>query len=572
MTEIQTRGSTSGTDPEPVSPQVSSRKLRIVAPARAVAASARGGGWWVAVFAVAVLGGMLVAVLGARSVARSDANRQRLASHLVATDIASTLKLAIRGEENITVSTSAFVASNPHTTGSEFDAWVESTHAFQRYPELQNMGLVKLIPASQLSTFKTRSPADSIRILGPKSAALTGSRQILPPGRRPYYCLAVEGVARSAAAYLPGGLDYCDLSKVMITARESGLTSYAPVTDSAGVALGVETPVYRGGATPSTPTARRQAFIGWLGELIKPNVLLDPALDSHPNVGTVFRYDSPASHVQFTRGTLSGQRQRTTIPLLVGRAAGLANSREGWTVQVLTARVANGVFGDSHALELLLGGITLSGLIGLLVLILVSGRTRARRLVLEKTRELSEKNRQLSEMATHDALTGLPNRTLVLDRAGQLLARAARQPNFITGALFIDVDEFKHVNDEHGHAAGDQVLRTVAERLQRAVRKQDTIGRLSGDEFVVIAECTIEDQALSLLAERVIEFLREPVEIDEGRKVFEVTASIGVASGQYETPDALLRDADLALYAAKAAGKDRYARFDTSMRAAENVA
>src|SRR5262249_29408454 len=169
-----------------------------------------------------------------------------------------------------------------------------------------------------------------------------------------------------------------------------------------------------------------------------------------------------------------------------------------------------------------------------------------------------------SHQALHDALTGLPNRALVLDRAQQMLARAARQPDTVTGALFIDIDGFKHVNDSLGHAAGDQVLGMVAQRLLSAAREQDTVGRLGGDELVVLVESTADDAAPPLLADRLTEVLREPVELDGGRKIISVTASIGVAVGRYVTPDAILRDADLALYAAKAPGKGRHALFDAS--------
>ncbi len=182
-----------------------------------------------------------------------------------------------------------------------------------------------------------------------------------------------------------------------------------------------------------------------------------------------------------------------------------------------------------------------------------------------RQKELVRRQEELAFMATHDALTGLPNRALVLDRAEQLLARAVRQPGMAAGALFIDIDDLKHVNDNVGHAAGDHLLRTVAERLQSAVRGQDTVGRLSGDEFVVLGELTADELTLDLLADRLTEVLREPVELDHGRETISVTASIGVAVGQYATSDALLRDADLALYAAKTAGKDRHVRFTPSM-------
>jgi diguanylate cyclase (GGDEF)-like protein len=499
-----------------------------------------------AVAALLVLAGALASVLGARAVARSNADKARLAFHLASAEIASTLTLAIQHEEDLVVNASAFVSGNPNTSAADFDRWAESVDAMRRYPELQNIGLVTLVPASRLGAFKTHIAANPVRPLGPQSVGPREALQITPAGSRPYYCFAVAGLARSAATYIPAGVDYCALAPTLIAGRDSGLASYAPFIDGATTTLGVETPVYRGGVVPSTVPARRRAFVGWLGELLVPKVVLGRALGGHPNVAVRFRYQSPYSSVAFTSGAAPAGAQRTTIDL-----------RNGWTVQSFGAAVAGGVFGNLNSLLLLIGGSLLSLLLGLLVLILGTGRRRALSLVREKTRELSHQ-------ALHDTLTGLPNRALVLDRAEQLLARASRQPGMVAGALFIDIDGFKHVNDNLGHAAGDQLLRVVGERLQGAMRGHDSVGRIGGDEFIVLVESA--DQAtLDLLADRLTEVLREPFELDDGGRISSVTASIGVAIGQYATPDALLRDADLALYSAKAAGKDRYALFDASM-------
>jgi diguanylate cyclase (GGDEF)-like protein len=501
---------------------------------------------WSAVAVLLVLAGILASVLGALAVARTDADRSRLAFHLSSAEIASTLKLSIQHEEDLVVTASAWAAENPNASPAEFDRWAHSVRALRRYPELQNIGLVALVQASGLPAFEARIAAHPVEPLGLHTAT-NAPFQVIPQGNRAVYCFAVAGLSRSLASYLPAGLDFCALAHALLTARDEGLSSYAPFVDGSVTTLGVQTPVYRNGVVPATVAGRRQAFIGWLGELLVPNVVLDSALAGHPNTAVRFSYASGSSHVVFTSGRAPAHPQVSTIDL-----------HNGWTVRSYGAPVGGGMFADRNALTLLIGGALLCLVLGLLFFVLGTGRTRALTLVREKTRELSYQ-------ALHDTLTGLPNRALVLDRADQMLARAARQPGVVAGALFVDVDGFKHVNDKLGHAAGDRLLKVVGERLQNVVRGQDTVGRLGGDEFVVLVEAPASDAALDLLADRLIEVLRQPVELDDGRKIFSVTASIGLAVGQYATPDDLLRDADLALYAAKAAGKDRFVLFDSSM-------
>jgi diguanylate cyclase (GGDEF)-like protein len=545
-----TDGASHDPRPEPAS-ALSSRvgRLRADRPPRLSRAAHGRRSFWAAVAVALVVGGALASVLGARAVSRSEAGKARLASHLASNEIASTLKLALQHEEDLVVSASAFVTGNPTASAASFDRWAESVHAMQRYPELRNLGLVQLVPTARLTAFEARLTADPVRPLGPDSLGPAGPLQILPPGNRPYYCFAVAGLAKNAASYIPAGMDYCAIAPTLISARDTGLASYAPVVGRETTTLGIETPVYRGGRVPSTVAARQRAFVGWLGELIVPGVVLERALEGHPNVAVRFRYASGRSHAVFTSGSAPAGATGTQIVL-----------GNGWTVQSFAAGVSSSVFASSHALLLLIAGILLSATLGLLVLVLSTGRTRALSLVREKTRELSHQ-------ALHDPLTGLPNRALVLDRAEQMLARTSRQPGTVAGALYIDIDGFKHVNDNLGHAAGDRLLRVAGERLQGAVREQDTVGRLGGDEFVVLVEATPDQVAPDVLADRLTETLREPVELGDAGKLFSVTASIGVASGRYATPDDLLRDADLALYAAKAAGKDRYALFDASLYA-----
>ncbi|HEY2142048.1 MAG TPA: EAL domain-containing protein [Solirubrobacteraceae bacterium] len=180
--------------------------------------------------------------------------------------------------------------------------------------------------------------------------------------------------------------------------------------------------------------------------------------------------------------------------------------------------------------------------------------------------ELTRRQEELAFLATHDALTGLPNRTLILDRVEQMLVRSRRSQAPVA-ALFIDLDNFKTINDTLGHGAGDELLRAVASRLQGVVRDIDALGRLGGDEFVIVAEGMSLAAGPELIAERLLDALKQPFELngpDKGRLT--VTASVGIAAGDRASAEELLRDADIAMYRAKWDGKNRYVVFESGMQ------
>ena len=180
--------------------------------------------------------------------------------------------------------------------------------------------------------------------------------------------------------------------------------------------------------------------------------------------------------------------------------------------------------------------------------------------------ELSRRQDELAFLATHDPLTGLPNRTLILDRVEQMLVRSRRSQTPVA-ALFVDLDNFKGINDTLGHGAGDRLLKAVAGRLGAAIRETDALGRLGGDEFVVIAEGMSLAAGPELIAERLLAALEQPFNLDESDAArLAVTASVGIAMGDRETADELLRDADIAMYRAKWEGKNRYVVFESAMQ------
>ena len=174
---------------------------------------------------------------------------------------------------------------------------------------------------------------------------------------------------------------------------------------------------------------------------------------------------------------------------------------------------------------------------------------------------------RLAHAALHDDLTGLPNRALILNRAEQMLARA-RRDHTPAAALFLDLDDFKDINDTLGHEAGDQLLASVATRMTSALREGDTVGRLGGDEFIVLVEGASMAAGAEVVAERILDILATPFEIPASGVPLEVTASIGIAEGDRAAAGELLRDADIALYRAKAAGKHCAVSFSPSMHQA----
>lgn len=494
-----------------------------------------------------VLAGIIGSMLGAVGLAGNDAAQSRRALSSAAAQIASGLGLAIQREADVTNSTSAFAAMNPGLSQAEFVRWLDAERTHADYPELATVELNRIVLASQLHSYEDHAAA-SVRPPG------QGAFTVLPAGKRPFYCLTVVGMAWGSLAVRPAAwIDACALPGTrgaLLSARDTGAAFYLAVPYLNQNVLEVETPVYRSGATPTSVTARHRAFLGWLGETIVPSVVMARALRGHPGTALTVSYQAAGYRAAFSYGHAGPHAGHVTLAL-----AG------DWTARVSGPVATASVFGETDALGLLLGGSVVSLLLGTLLYVLASGRARARRLV-------SQRTGQLEHLAMHDALTGLPNRVLALDRAEQLLARARRTGDPVA-ALYLDVDGFKHINDTFGHAAGDHFLEQFAGRLRDAMREGDTAARLAGDEFVVLLDCQTLDVGPDLVAERLLEVLRRPYDL--GQPVVRqlvMGASIGIAYGRQTSAEQLLADADVALYAAKAAGRNRLAVFESSMQTA----
>ncbi len=509
-------------------------------------ASGRSRPLWGVIAGLLITAGIVASVGIANAVARRDATESRDAFEKSSADVASTLQLGIQHEEDLVVNASAFMLANPHTTNAEFARWTNDARVLGRYSELLGVGASVIVPASELPAFAARVVAQGPGLVGPdKSFAVD------PPGKRPFYCLETVEMYRDPAMVLPMDVDLCAAASSripLLAARDSGQGSYVPYTSGGQTTLGVVTPIYAGGGVPTNVDARRKAFAGWVGTLVAPNIVLDRALRDHPGLSVSMRYHLDSSTAAFTRGQAPRPAQSLSIDL-----------RNGWTVETAGAVSGTGLVSDRNALSVMLTGLTLTGLMTALVLVLGTGRTRAERIVDQRTGELRHQ-------ALHDALTDLPNRALIMDRIDRLLARGRR--NGTSGAvLFIDLDDFKNVNDSLGHAAGDRLLVDVAARLTSTFRESDTVGRMGGDEFVMLVDGGRLDIAPEVVAERLLDAMRAPFDLGHTTTPLVITTSIGIAVGDRPTPGNLLRDADVALYQAKAAGKNRYAVFEPEMEA-----
>jgi len=191
------------------------------------------------------------------------------------------------------------------------------------------------------------------------------------------------------------------------------------------------------------------------------------------------------------------------------------------------------------------------------------GGLPARRVVGSLT-DVTERHKledQLRHQALFDSLTGLPNRVLFVDRLSQSISNARRHPGHGYAVLWLDLDNFKNLNDTRGHLAGDQLLVQVADRIRANLRETDTAARFGGDEFAVLLLDVSELATVETIAKRLLEDLRAPYKVDGAS--LPITGSVGVVMGtaSYEKPEDILRDADIAMYTAKSAGKGRFATF-----------
>jgi signal transduction histidine kinase len=362
--------------------------------------------WVAVVVALLVVVGVAGSAAAAASVARNSAQMSLQAFARSSADIASTLQLAIEHEDDLVISADAFVSGNSGVANNQFVQWVGSVQAFTRYPELEDLGNSVIVTNRDLTAFEDAAMDDPAGTL-----ASNGTFQVVPRGKRPYYCLATLAAPRGPAAAFPAGYDLCankSVGPAALAARDSGRSFYTPITNGRVTSLAVETPIYVDGIVPATVTARLAAFEGWLGMSTMPKVLLDRALQGHPGTAVTFRYHTGASNVAFSSGTALPGARSATIDL-----------DNGWTVETFGTVTSAGIWANWIALELLIAGVVMSVLLALLVLVLATGRARALALVQERTQQLRGAQAQLVDAARQAGMAEIASN--VLHNVGNVL-------------------------------------------------------------------------------------------------------------------------------------------------------
>ncbi|MEM7627330.1 MAG: EAL domain-containing protein [Planctomycetota bacterium] len=466
---------------------------------------------------------------------------------------------------------SVFVGSNSVDRG-EFRKLISSRDVANEFPAATGMGYIDRVMADDLDTYLAEVRADG----APDFAIRMLAEEITHDDL--FVIKYIEPAEHNGPAV---GLDIGQESRRRAAAERAmregvvSLTAQITLVQATGDGPGflILLPYYDDSMPTDTPEQREAALVGWVYMTILAERVFDEieALIDHELDFRVFDSEELSREKMLYAGghgddfemdadlLFAKHRFHEVVPVEIG-------GRE-WMVAV-------GAAPEFHAASNVgvwlagAGGVTLSVLLGLMLHIQGSSLQKARAIAASMTIDLRR-------AALTDRLTNLPNRAAILDKVQDAISRAQRVENYHYAVLFLDFDRFKIINDSLGHSAGDLLLQEIGSRLRSALRPHDSAGlgserntaaRLGGDEFIVLLDGMTRPEDALIVAERLLEVLAQRYVLN-GRSVGS-TASIGVVLGdaEYATADEVIRDADTAMYEAKAAGRGGYKVFDHAMR------
>ena len=446
----------------------------------------------------------------------------------------------LRGVQGLLATTGLFERSALHD-------YVNTIQLDANYSGIQAIGILERVPAQRKDAHIA-----AMRRLG------FVDYEIHPEGPREVYAPIIQRepyVGRNLARM---GFDpWSDPVRrlAMERARDSGMAALSGkvklvIDTEVGASPGfvMYLPLFAQGQPHGNVAQRRAHLAGWVYIAFRMSDFMSSLYGTLPPGLTLAIFDdvdlSDTALLYRSAEVSIGQRR----PTLMTANEYLVAAGHTWTLSMSTLPEFESRFGRDAAPVIAVAGTGLSLLVSLLAWLMVTGRVRAQRLAAAMTEELRH-------LAQHDALTDLPNRALFSDRLNHELVRAKRHGEHFA-LLFLDLDNFKFINDNFGHAVGDIVLQQIARRLRDSIRASDTVGRIGGDEFVVLMPELLEPNDALGLAEKIRQAVRQPIAVD-GRDLL-MSCSLGVAVYPDDGSDeiALTKSADEAMYRAKESGRD----------------
>ncbi len=461
----------------------------------------------------------------------------------------SRVEQRIHGYEQMLRGVQSLFATTALSNRVAMHNYVDSLQLDANFSGVQAIGLVDWIPARHKSE----------HLIGMRSVGFV-DYAIDPDGMRDVYAPIVQREPYVGRNRAPVGIDiWVDPVRrlALEKARDSGMPAISGKVElklddrnKAPPGFVMYLPIYEQDRSHDTVEDRRTHLIGWVYASFHMNDFMASLYGAQDPGLALAMYDGTDTS---KASLLYSTENKNTMGEPVRPAAVVANeymvvAGHNWTLSLSTQEVFEDRYGMGKGVVTAGVGTVLGLALALLTWLMVNGRDRALRLAETMTEELRH-------MARHDPLTNLPNRALFSDRLNQELVRAKRQHGHFA-MLFLDLDHFKPVNDNFGHGVGDQVLQQAAVRLQNCVRASDTVGRIGGDEFVVLVAPLGESEVVLALAEKLCQVLRQPFVVD-GHELA-ISCCIGVAIFPEDGEDAvtLTKAADDAMYRAKVAGRD----------------
>ncbi len=469
----------------------------------------------------------------------------------LASERASTLQFSINRILEVLYATGSLYDASTEVTRAEFDAFHADLVA--RHPEIHGIEWLPRIDGDERQAFEAAARAEGFADFQITEVDEQGnlhpaaSRQVYYPV---FYMAPFE---RNRRAFGFNSYRQGRNALVMDAARDTGTiqatAAFTLVQDpQKRPSMVLYRPVYSSKKTPDSIAERRQHLIGFVVVLLRIPDLVESTIrqfkpagldwlltDSSADQGPqqLLFYSSPTREYPVS----APANDRFIDDLAVSYPVDLPG--RNWQVHFQPAPFFYERFANSREWLILAFGLSLTALFA----VYTASRVRH--------------SADMEHLARHDHLTRLPNRALFAERLQQVLAAAQRDRHQLA-VLFLDLDRFKHVNDSLGHSAGDQMLEKISARLSAALRAEDTLARMGGDEFVVLMNHIHHERDAAHLAEKIIQMLSEPIEI-QGMKLH-LTTSIGISiyPQDAETAETLTSNADAAMYRAKSAGRNTY--------------